>query len=138
MKNSDFLNYVEKYFQQDPKKIKEHLFSEEINESNEVFQNLAEHPMSDEDEEFAVDIITSTNFITMNFDEIIDASEASQDFVNECNNFGISKEEDPDEYREFLHDYLDYKVYPFRYNDLYNLAYTLWLFYNMKLATFRE
>lgn len=138
MKNIEFLKYVEDYFQQDPEKIKEELFSEKINNSDEVFQYLGEHPMSDEDEEFAVDIITSTNFITMNFDETIDAVEVSQDFVNECNNFGVSEEEDRDEYITFLHDYLDYKVYPFRYDDLYNLAYTLWFFYNLRKGTFKE
>lgn len=138
MKNTKFLKYVEDYFQQYPAKIKNDLFSEKINNSDEVYQNLAEHPMSEEDEEFAVDIITSTNFITMNFNEIIDAAEASQGFANECTNFGISKETNPIEYQEFLSDYLDYKIYPFRYNDLYNLVYTLWLFYNLKKRTFEE
>jgi hypothetical protein len=132
MKNIEFLNYVENYFQQKPEKIKEELFSEKTNNSDEVYQCLAEHPISDENEEFAIDIITSSNFITINFDEIIDAAEASQDFANECINFGISKENNPNEYQEFFSDYLDYKIYPFRYNDLYNLAYTLWYFYNIK------
>ena len=133
MIDTDFLTYVKNYFKQSPSIIKSELFSEKLIQSQKIIDTLLEKKLSDETENEAIEYIFSTNFISeKNFIETINLVEKSQNFKDECNKCNAPKNRQSNEYKTFLWHYLNNEVFPFRYDELYDLVYVLWYFYHNK------